>query len=109
MNYAWVAPRAQGTTKQLDDHPVLTRMKIFSDNYGLLKQLTLSSDVICAGPTAVFSKEIAEGTLVALDSPPVVTWKSALLVRTETAVTPLGKHLVSLFETVREAHHASVD
>lgn len=113
MAHSWVAPRAQGTTKQLGDHPVLSRMKIHSDNYHLLKQITMRSDVICAGPSAVFIQEFYEGSLVALSVPPVVTWKSALLVRPETYATPLGKHLVSLFESARarnsSTHHAQAN
>lgn len=79
-------------------------MKVLSDNYHLLKQLTMCSEVVCASPSAIFKQEFLDGFLVAIDLPPLVTWKSALLVRPETYATPLGKHLVSLFETSRQLH-----
>ena len=99
MKYSWAAPKAQGTVQQVGDHPVFNRMKILSDNYDMLKKLTLSSDVLCAGPRAVFRSEIDAGRLREVDVPLDVTWESALLVKPETYATPLARHLVSLFES----------
>lgn len=98
LNYSWVAPKAQGTVQQAGDHPVLNRMKVLSDNYDILKKLTLSSDVICAGPRGVFKKEIEDQLLREIEMPLDITWESALLVKPETNATPLARHLVSIFE-----------
>ena len=99
MDYSWVAPRAQGTVQQVGDHPVLSRMKILSDNYDLLKKVALFSDVICAGPRAVFKDELETAELRQVDVPLDITWESALLVKPETYATPLAQHLVSIFES----------
>ncbi|MEO0437416.1 MAG: LysR family transcriptional regulator [Pseudomonadota bacterium] len=104
IEYSWVAPKAQGTVQQTSDHPVFSKMKISSDNYSLLKQLTIRSDVICAGPSAVFKQELADKFLIEVPVSLEVTWESALLVRPETLATPLGKHLVSLFTTLRDSY-----
>ncbi len=99
VEYSWVAPRAQGTVQQVGNHPVLNRMKILSDNYDILKKLTRFSDVICAGPRAVFKTELEDELLREVDMPLEITWESALLVKPETYATPLAKHLVSIFES----------
>ena len=56
-------------------------MKILSDNYDILKKLTRSSDVICAGPRAVFKNELGDGVLSEIGTPLDITWESALLVK----------------------------
>mgnify|MGYP001796383402 CR=1 FL=1 len=104
VEYSWVAPKAQGTVQQPNDHPVFSKMKISSDNYSVLKQLAKNTDVICAGPSAVFRRELADKSLVEVPVSLAVTWASALLVRPETYATPLGKHLVSLFSSVRDGY-----
>ena len=107
LNYPWVAPKAQGTVQQIGDHPILRRMKVLSDNYALLKTLTLSSDVICAGPRGVFNTEIESKKLREIEAPLEITWTSALLVKPETYATPLAKHLVSIFETTSKEYNSS--
>lgn len=102
--YDWVAPKVQGTVQQTDDHPIFNKMKILSDNYSVMKQLTVNSDVVCAGPSAVFRHEVAAKSLVEIPAPFDITWKSALLVKPQTYATPLGRHLVSLFESARDGY-----
>lgn len=104
IHYSWVAPKAQGTVQRMGDHPIFSRMKILSDNYDILKKLTTSSDVVCAGPRAVFSHELAAGALREIPIPLDVTWESALLVKPETYSTPLARHLVSVFESAKASH-----
>ena len=107
LGYDWVSPKSQGTARVESDHPILKKMKVLSDNYNVLKNLTLHSDVICAGPSAIFREELQQGVLARLDFPPYVNWQSALLVRPETYATPLGKHLVSLFVSAKESNTES--
>lgn len=104
IDYSWVAPKAQGTVQHIGDHPIFSRMKILSDNYDILKKLTISSDVVCAGPRAVFKEELDAGALTEIDLPLQVTWESALLVKPETYATPLARHLVAIFESARAPH-----
>lgn len=107
MNYSWVAPRAQGTVQQVGDHPVMSKMKVLTDDYDILKKLTLFSDVICAGPRTVFKKEIETQMLREIAVPLHLTWESALLIKPETYATPLAKHLVSIFESATVGHKSS--
>ena len=106
MKYSWVAPKAQGTVQQIGDHPVLSRMKILSDNYDILKKLTLSSDVICAGPRAVFKTELASELLREVEVPLDITWESALLIKPETYATPLARHLVTIFKAATAGYES---
>ncbi|MAT93585.1 MAG: hypothetical protein CME59_13390 [Halioglobus sp.] len=104
IHYSWVAPKPQGTVQQIGDHPILSRMKVLSDNYDILKKLTISSDVVCAGPRTVFKSELDAGALSEISVSLDVTWESALLVKPETYATPLAKHLVATFESARARH-----
>ncbi len=99
IQYSWAAPKPQGSTRMEIDHPIFNRMKLQSDNYDVLKKITLTSDLICAGPKAVFAEEIAAGQLREISAPLNVSWESALLIKPETYETPLARHLVSLFES----------
>lgn len=107
VKYSWVAPKAQGTVQQIGDHPVLSRMKILSDNYDILKKLTLSSDVICAGPRAVFKTELASKLLREVEVPLDIRWESALLIKPETYATPLARHLVSIFKAATAGYEST--
>lgn len=107
LEYDWVSPKSQGTARVESDHPILKRMKVLSDNYTVMKNLTLRSDVVCAGPSAIFREELDQGVLARLEFPPYVNWQSALLVKPETYATPLGKHLVSLFVSARDSSRGS--
>ena len=107
MQFSWVAPRTQGTVQLQNDNPVLERMKIRSENYSLLKILTESTDVICAGPRAVFRNEFASGSLREIDPLLELTWKSALLVKPETYATPLARELVSVFESAAAGYNSA--
>jgi len=107
MNYSWVAPRAQGTLQEVGDHPLMSKMKVLTDDYDILKKLTQFSDVICAGPRAVFKKELQTQELREIESPLNLTWESALLVKPETYATPLAKHLVSIFESASAGYKSS--
>ncbi len=98
QDYQWVAPRTQGTVERLDNHPALSQMKVLTENYAVLRMLTAATDVICAGPRAVFVEEVKAGNLREVAFPMELTWKSALLIKPETYATPLAKQLVGLFE-----------
>ena len=69
--------------------------QIISDNYPLLKRLTLASDCVTRGPWSLFREELESGALREVKSRKVV-WQSACLVRPESAETPLVKRLVEL-------------
>lgn len=99
LDYPWVAPITQGTVEETASSPVIELMKIRSENYGMLKRLTSSTDVICAGPRAVFRQEFEAGTLREIKTDLGLTWKSALITRPETFATPLARHLVGMFES----------
>lgn len=98
--FPWAAPKAQGTARQAKGAQIIGDPKVVSDNYDLLKKLTLSSDAICAGPRAVFKEELASGLLRQLKVDLSIYWESALLVRPETLATRLAGHLVAMFKTV---------
>ena len=98
LDYPWVAPITQGTVEQTASSPVTDLMKIRSENYGTLMRLTACTDVICAGPRAIFRKEFEAGALREIETDLGLTWKSALITRPETYATPLAEYLVGLFE-----------
>ena len=103
LTYHWVAPKAQGSVQGAGDHPITSRMKVLSDNYDMLKKLTLSADVICAGPRSVFADELENQSLREISTPLEVVWDSALLIKPETLATPLANHLVTIFTNAEAA------
>ncbi len=100
--FPWAAPKTPGTTRQAKGGPSLQDPKILSDNYDLLKKVTVNSDVLCAAPRAVFKEEMERGLLRELNVDLKVTWESALIIRAETLATALPKHAVGLFEAASE-------
>lgn len=80
------------------------RKLIVSENFPLLKNLTLNSDCICVGPWHVFSDEIKSGVLREVEAQQPITWTSACLVRPESAETPLVKLLVNLMVEVSKTY-----
>lgn len=103
LEYPLIAPKAQGTARDSQVTPIADALKVTSDNYDLLKKVTLTTDTICAGPRAVFQNEINGGQLRETGVALSISWKSALLVRPETYVTPLAHLVVSLFEDAASA------
>lgn len=102
-DFPWAAPKMQGSARQVSGGPPLQRPKIISDNYDLLKRLTLQHDMLCMAPRSVFHEEMESGRLREVGVDLRVTWESALLIRSETMLAPLARHLVSLFEEASEA------
>ncbi len=96
--FAWTAPKRQGTAKMATGGPSLPAPKVHSDNYDLHKRLMLSGDMLCAAPRAVFQNEINQRLLREVDVDLRITWESSLIVRAETMLAPLARHLVSLFD-----------
>ena len=104
MSYPLIAPKAQGTAKNSKFSQITEILKVKSDNYDLLKKVTLTTDSICAAPRSAFREELDAGELVEVNSPLSITWSSALLVRPETLASPLASKLVSLFEQAAAMH-----
>lgn len=104
--YSWTAPKKQGAAKLAKGGPSLPGPKIHSDNYDLHKKLMLSTDMLCAAPRAVFKDEINRNLLKEVNVDLRITWESALIVRSETMLAPLARHLVSLFEEESKAANA---
>ena len=97
--FSLAVPKTQGSIKQTKNSPTLPSPKVVFDNYNLLKRLTVTSDLISAGPRAVFKEEIESDQLRVIDLDLKIFWESALLVRPEVLATPLVKHFVNLCET----------
>lgn len=72
------------------------RKQVASENYPLLKHLTVNSDCVCRGPWYLFRDELQKGALVEVDDQEPVPWESACLVRPESVESPLVKLLVEL-------------
>lgn len=104
LQFPWVAPKPQGILQEIQEHPILQRMKIVSENYGILKNLTKRTDAICAGPRAVFRDELAAGELTELRAELDLSWGSTLLTRHETYATPLARALVDTFLEIASDH-----
>ena len=98
--FSWASPKRGGSARQERGGPRLPKPKILSDNYDLLKKLTLESDLLCAVPRSMFQDEIRKKRLKEVNISLRITWESALIIRTETMLAPLARHLVSLFESV---------
>ncbi len=98
-----VAPNTSVAAKQAKGGPQIPKPKIRSDNYDLLKKIVLKSDALCVGPRAIFKDEMDEGHLREVKFDLRITWESALIIRSETMLAPLARHLVSLFEEA--VHH----
>ncbi len=96
------APNTSEAARQAQGGPTLPRPKIRSDNYDLLKKIVVKSDMLCVGPRAVFKHEIENGQLREVKINLRITWESALLIRSETMLAPLARHLVTLFEDANE-------
>lgn len=94
--YPQASPGPQGSGAGGAASRWTARKQIASENYPLLKHLTLNSDCVCQGPWYLFREELATGALVELESERPVRWESACLVRPESVETPLVKLLVAL-------------
>ena len=111
-SYPLVAPKTQGTVRPQDGSSSVRPRRVASDNYGLLRQLTLRLDVICGGPEALFRDDLAQGAQRKIDIDLRMDWQSVLLVREEALATPLVKHFVGLCEATcgdqaQEPHNLS--
>ena len=104
-HYPLAVPKTQGSVSQSTGGPKLNEPKVLFDNYSLLKELTVELDLICAGPKAVFEREIEKGQLKIIDIDLEIFWESSLLVRPEILSTPIVEHFVDLCE--RQAEHFS--
>ena len=96
--YPLIAPKTQGTVQPSDGVPLLNPPKVSSDNYDLLRRITLRQDTICGGPEKIFSKDLKQGRLRELEIDLKMHWESFLLVREETLAAPLVGHFVRLCE-----------
>ncbi|MEM7019365.1 MAG: LysR substrate-binding domain-containing protein [Pseudomonadota bacterium] len=94
--FPFAAPPPQGAVAGPAVPRSMGQKRISSDNYPLLKNLTLNSDCICGGPRYVFRDELASGTLREVETRTTVNWRSACLVRPESVEVPLVKLLVKL-------------
>ncbi|MEM6536985.1 MAG: LysR family transcriptional regulator [Pseudomonadota bacterium] len=97
--FSLAVPKTQGSIKQSKNAPTLPKPKVVFDNYDILKRLAVETDLISAGPRAVFKDEIDAKQLRIINLNLEIFWESALLVRPEVLATPLVKHFVNLCET----------
>jgi LysR family transcriptional regulator, regulator of abg operon len=95
-SFPFASPAPQGTVSGGRGRRAPTGKQIASENYPLLKNLTLNSDSICRGPWYVFRDELESGALREIKARRPVRWQSACLVRPESIETPLVKLLVNL-------------
>ncbi len=95
-SFPFAAPAPQGTVSGNKAQHAISRKLIASENYPLLKNLTLNSDCICRGPWYVFRDELKSGALREINAKRPVKWASACLVRPESIETPLVKLMVNL-------------
>jgi len=101
-SFPYAAPAPQGTVSSgIARHG---RKLIDSENFPLLKNLTLNSDCICTGPWHVFRDEIESGALREVEAQNPTKWQSACLVRPESIETPLVKLLVNLLVNVSKSY-----
>jgi DNA-binding transcriptional LysR family regulator len=100
-SFPFASPAPQGTV--LGRVSRRGRKLIVSENFPLLKNLTLNSDCLCAGPWHVFHDELESGALREVKQQPL-TWTSACLVRPESAEMPLVKLLVNLMVEVSKTY-----
>ena len=110
--YPLAAPRVQGSVTR---EPVITkpeghRKTIVCDNYALLKNLTQTTDCICAGPERLFAAEIEANLLKRIpNSYPILEWQSACITRPESLTIPLVKLLIEIFIEVNEMQHPDIN
>lgn len=103
LEYAYAAPPLQGTMES----PVpsgLERRRLSSDNYTLLKKVTLETDYICGGPKEIFRAELESGTMRIVPNTPSIEWQSACLFRAEALETPLVKMFVDVLLECRDRY-----
>ncbi len=96
--FSWTAPKKQGVARLAKGGPSLPLPKIHADNYDLHRRLMFGSDMLCAAPRAVFKDEIKRKVLKQVEIDLRIAWESMLIIRSETLLAPLARHLVSLFE-----------
>lgn len=106
--YPLVAPKTRGTVKQTKGAPTLPSPKVSSDNYDLLRRLTMRLDAFCGGPRTIFKKHIANGDLKEIDIDLGMFWQSYLLVRPEILSAPLVSHFVEICEEVSRGKKADL-
>ncbi len=100
--FPFASPEPQGTVSSGITRQ--GRKLIASENFPMLKNLTLQSDCICLGPWYVFCDEIKSGALREVTTQHPITWESACLVRPESIETPLVKLLVNLLVDVSKTY-----
>lgn len=98
--YPLVIPKTHGAIIAGDGAPRLPVPKLAFDNYDLLKKLTQSRDLICAGPKSVFRPELTDQSLRIIEWDLKTVWESTLLVRPVVYSTPLIQHFVELCQAV---------
>jgi len=96
--YPLLAPKTRGTVTQKKGAPTLPAPKVASDNYDLLRRLTLKLDAFCGGPRLIFQKHLDGGDLREINIDLAMFWQSYLIVRPETYHTPIISHFVDLCE-----------
>lgn len=67
------------------------------DNYEVCKSVVRNSDYFTAGPSSVFSDDIAMGKMVELNFPERVLWSAICIARPETLQIPAVKKIIELF------------
>ncbi|MEM1191231.1 MAG: LysR family transcriptional regulator [Pseudomonadota bacterium] len=75
----------------------LNTSRIVCDNYSVIKGVLHASDYISLGPTAVFSAEAQEGSLVLMPLPQPITWFAACVARPESACLPVIQRVIETF------------
>ncbi|MEM1436592.1 MAG: LysR family transcriptional regulator [Pseudomonadota bacterium] len=101
--YPYASPPLQGTMVSNVGRG-LERRRLSTDNYALLKEVTLETDFICGGPREIFRNELASGRMRVVPDSPTVEWRSACLLKTEALETPLVKLFVDLLIEYRDRY-----
>lgn len=98
--YHWAVPKTEGTVQRREDGVRLRAPKIVADSYELLRRVSIRLDTICAGPRAIFKKDIETRALREINVDLGLYWQSVLFVRPESIATPLVRQLVELCKDV---------
>jgi len=75
----------------------LDTSRIICDSYPVIKDVLKKSDYISIGPSAVFSQEVQEKSLVLLPLPNSINWSAACIVRPESACLPVIQRVIDIF------------
>ncbi|MEM9724191.1 MAG: LysR family transcriptional regulator [Pseudomonadota bacterium] len=94
--FDWAAPKTPPDAASAARVSAFIRRKLMTDNYDLLRKLTLATDLICVGPRMIFRDDVAEGALRLIDFDLRLRWRSALVTRRADAELPLIRRFADL-------------